>query len=222
MTKYTETIYPEDTKNQYPQRLSKYICDRFFSNSPNEIPKILDIGCCTGKALKCFAENQKLDLYGIDLRDESIEGINFKECNLEKERIPFPDNYFDLNRKNILISNVTGKEVANSSLLKDLLIKQIESRVRWRESVILMINKGISKAVRYSGLGKVDVLFGFFFAIYLPYSPGTTSFIMPYGEGPFSGAIVFVKPPSLYAGRPLLIFSSAFLFPFNINAGTPK
>jgi SAM-dependent methyltransferase len=95
MTKYTETIYPEDTKNQYPQRLSKYICDRFFSNSPNEIPKILDIGCCTGKALKCFAENQKLDLYGIDLRDESIEGINFKECNLEKERIPFPDNYFD-------------------------------------------------------------------------------------------------------------------------------
>ena len=29
--------------------------------------------------------------------------------------------------------------------------------------IILMINKGISKAVRYSGLGKVDALFGFFF-----------------------------------------------------------
>ena len=29
--------------------------------------------------------------------------------------------------------------------------------------VILMINKGISKAVKYSGLGKLDALFGFFF-----------------------------------------------------------
>ena len=29
--------------------------------------------------------------------------------------------------------------------------------------IILMINKGISKAVKYSGLGKVDTIFGFFF-----------------------------------------------------------
>jgi len=29
--------------------------------------------------------------------------------------------------------------------------------------LILMINKGISKAVKYSGLGKVDAIFGFFF-----------------------------------------------------------
>ena len=29
--------------------------------------------------------------------------------------------------------------------------------------VILMINKGISKAVKYSGLGRVDTIFGFFF-----------------------------------------------------------
>ena len=29
--------------------------------------------------------------------------------------------------------------------------------------IILMINKGISKAVKYSGLGKLDTVFGFFF-----------------------------------------------------------
>ena len=29
--------------------------------------------------------------------------------------------------------------------------------------LILMINKGISKAVKYSGLGKLDTIFGFFF-----------------------------------------------------------
>ena len=38
--------------------------------------------------------------------------------------------------------------------LKDLLIKQIESRVRWRESVLLMINKGVNQFIEI-GPGKV-------------------------------------------------------------------
>ena len=56
--------------------------------------------------------------------------------------------------KNILISNVTGKEIVNSSELKDLLVQQIESRVRWRESVLLMINKGVNQFIEI-GPGKV-------------------------------------------------------------------
>ena len=55
---------------------------------------------------------------------------------------------------NILISNVTGKEITNSNELKNLLVKQIESRVRWRESVLLMINKGINQFIEI-GPGKV-------------------------------------------------------------------
>tara|TARA_B110001450_G_C17524847_1_gene442117 strand:- start:29 stop:916 length:888 start_codon:yes stop_codon:yes gene_type:complete len=56
--------------------------------------------------------------------------------------------------KNILVSNVTGKEIADVLELKDLLIKQIESRVRWRESVLLMIDKGVSQFIEI-GPGKV-------------------------------------------------------------------
>jgi len=55
---------------------------------------------------------------------------------------------------NTLISNVTNQEVKNSSLLKELLIKQIESRVRWRENVNLMIKKGTKKFIEI-GPGKV-------------------------------------------------------------------
>ena len=55
---------------------------------------------------------------------------------------------------NTLISNVTGKEILTTTELKDLLIKQIESRVRWRESVLLMINKGINQFIEI-GPGKV-------------------------------------------------------------------
>jgi [acyl-carrier-protein] S-malonyltransferase len=56
--------------------------------------------------------------------------------------------------ENKLISNVTAKEIANTDDLKDLLIKQIENRVRWRECVINMINKDINHFIEI-GPGKV-------------------------------------------------------------------
>jgi [acyl-carrier-protein] S-malonyltransferase len=68
--------------------------------------------------------------------NEEIEKLNFKEP------------------QNILISNVTGKEISNSNELKYLLVKQIESRVRWRESVLLMVSKGINQFIEI-GPGKV-------------------------------------------------------------------
>jgi [acyl-carrier-protein] S-malonyltransferase len=68
--------------------------------------------------------------------NEEIEKLNFKEPS------------------NILISNVTGKEISNTNELKDLLVKQIESRVRWRESVTRMIEKGVNQFIEI-GPGKV-------------------------------------------------------------------
>ena len=56
--------------------------------------------------------------------------------------------------KNIIISNVTGSEIQNVELIKNLLIKQIESPVRWRESVIYMIKKGVTNFIEI-GPGKV-------------------------------------------------------------------
>jgi [acyl-carrier-protein] S-malonyltransferase len=53
-----------------------------------------------------------------------------------------------------LISNITADEIFNVDELKNLLIKQIENRVRWRESVINMINKGVNQFIEI-GPGKV-------------------------------------------------------------------
>ena len=52
-----------------------------------------------------------------------------------------------------LISNVTAKEIVDINKLKELLIKQIENRVRWRESVINMINSGVNQFIEI-GPGK--------------------------------------------------------------------
>ena len=56
--------------------------------------------------------------------------------------------------KNILISNVTAKEINSKDDLKRLLINQIENRVRWRESVLNMITKGVNQFIEI-GPGKV-------------------------------------------------------------------
>ena len=66
----------------------------------------------------------------------------------EIEKVNFQDS------KNILISNVTADEISNKEELKNLLIDQIENRVRWRESVINMINKGVNQFIEI-GPGKV-------------------------------------------------------------------
>ena len=55
---------------------------------------------------------------------------------------------------NVLISNITADEIFNEDELKDLLVKQIENRVRWRESVINMINKRVNQFIEI-GPGKV-------------------------------------------------------------------
>jgi len=53
-----------------------------------------------------------------------------------------------------LISNVTAEEISNKDNLKKLLIEQIENRVRWRESIINMVNKGVDHFIEI-GPGKV-------------------------------------------------------------------
>ena len=55
---------------------------------------------------------------------------------------------------NKLISNVTADEISDTTELKDLLIKQIENRVRWRESVMNMINRNVNHFIEI-GPGKV-------------------------------------------------------------------
>ena len=56
--------------------------------------------------------------------------------------------------KNVIISNVTGSETQEIDKIKDLLIKQIESPVRWRESIIYMIKNGVTNFIEI-GPGKV-------------------------------------------------------------------
>jgi [acyl-carrier-protein] S-malonyltransferase len=99
----------------------------------------------------------------IDLKAANIKNVKLPvsapfHCKLmNKATIKMNEEISKLNfeePKNTLISNVSGKEIANSIELKDLLVKQIENRVRWRESILLMINKNVGQFIEI-GPGKV-------------------------------------------------------------------
>ena len=99
----------------------------------------------------------------VDLKTMNIKNIKLPvsapfHCKLmHKATLVMSEEITKLNFKepsNILISNVTGKEISDSNELKKLLVRQIESRVRWRESVALMIEKGVTQFIEI-GPGKV-------------------------------------------------------------------
>ena len=108
-------------------------------------------------------KTEDLDYLIEILRENSIKNIKLpvsapfhcslmsKATNIMKEelnKISFSDGC------NKLISNVTAEAISGAEDLKSLLIKQIENRVRWRESVINMINNDVDHFIEI-GPGKV-------------------------------------------------------------------
>ena len=105
---------------------------------------------------------QDLEKLSFFLKQDKIKNIKLPvsapfHCSLMKRATDIMSKELDkLNfkkGKNTLISNITADEIFNAEELKDLLIKQIENRVRWRESVINMINKKVNKFIEI-GPGK--------------------------------------------------------------------
>ena len=139
----------ETIENFISENKSKYECYIANDNSVGQIVLSGNI--------------EDLEKMMIDLKSANIKNIKLPvsapfHCKLmNKATLIMKEEIRKLNfkePKNILISNVTGKKISNSNELKDLLVKQIESRVRWRESVLLMINKGINQFIEI-GPGKV-------------------------------------------------------------------
>ena len=106
-------------------------------NDLNELTKIFKLKSIKSILLPVSAPfHCELMSKATNIMKNEIEKLNFK------------------NGENTLISNVTADEISNKDELKILLINQIKSRVRWRESVLNMINKDVNHFIEM-GPGKV-------------------------------------------------------------------
>ena len=136
-------------KNLLIENENKYKC--YIAND-NSVGQIVVSG-----------EIENLNLMSLDLKKNSIKNIKlpvsapfhcplmFKATEVMKEEINKTEFYTS---NPSIISNVTGEEVNDVDKIKELLIKQIESPVRWRESVLYMKAKGVKKIIEI-GPGKV-------------------------------------------------------------------
>ena len=106
---------------------------------------------------------QDLDKLSVLLKEKKIKNIRLPvsapfHCRLmSKATEIMQEQLSKLKFKkgtNPLISNITADEIFNAEELKDLLVKQIENRIRWRESVVNMVNKGVNQFIEI-GPGKV-------------------------------------------------------------------
>ena len=79
---YLETIYDEKKKpfTDYPKKLTIYLINRFNFQKKQ---KILELGCGRGEFLNEFVKN-------------FFSNLNFKKVDMENEKLPYEDNFFDI------------------------------------------------------------------------------------------------------------------------------
>ena len=108
-------------------------------------------------------DRSSIDSFQILLKEKKIKSIPLKvsapfHCSLMKpaaEKMEAKINNIKFNDPSFkIINNVTAQPQTNSDIIKKLLIEQIFSTVKWRESIINMSEKGVTNFVEI-GPGKV-------------------------------------------------------------------
>ena len=108
-------------------------------------------------------KNKDIESLILDLKKDSIKNIKLPvsapfHCELMRKATEAMKKEIEITEfkkpNNSIVSNVTSIETRDPLQIKELLIKQIESPVRWRESIIYMVNKGVRKFIEI-GPGKV-------------------------------------------------------------------
>ena len=84
----------EKPLTSYPNKFGIYNLKRFSLDGK----KLLEIGCGRGEFSNSF-HKLGVKLYAIDINDNSKinldDGINFEKCDIENNKLPFDNNFFD-------------------------------------------------------------------------------------------------------------------------------
>ena len=139
----------DEVKNELTQVSQTEVCEIANDNSNGQV-------VVSGKkdSINILSENlKKKKKKGILLPVSAPFHSSLMKPSAEYMKDKIKDANF-LEPKPYIISNVTANEESDINKIKPLLIDQITSRVRWRESVNYMINKGVSNFLEI-GPGKV-------------------------------------------------------------------
>ena len=133
-----------------------------FENNLNNFKCFLANDNCNGQVVisgkmnhlnKFVDELKRLNIKNIKLPVSAPFHCNLMEPATKVMKLEIMNTVFSQS-KNMIVSNVTAKPSKDSSVIKNLLIEQIEKPVRWRESILNIINSGNKKFIEI-GPGKV-------------------------------------------------------------------
>jgi SAM-dependent methyltransferase len=94
MTKDNLNVYE---KFDWKSFTSADIADKIqiiFELIPDDVERILDVGCGNGAITNILAENY--DVTGVDRSKEALKFVKTKKIQASADKIPLPDNQFDL------------------------------------------------------------------------------------------------------------------------------
>lgn len=94
---YVAVVYNEHDRplTTYPQQLAQHLFERFGLKAND---KLLDIGCGRGEFLRGFVDCGA-NGYGVDrsrVAEKYCSDAELRTADLENERIPYDDNFFDV------------------------------------------------------------------------------------------------------------------------------
>ena len=175
MGKYLETVYftEEYGENDYPQKLCNYIYSRIYrkyvTKNRSQKLRLLDIGSGKGNHLVGFSRCG-IEAYGLDTRDECIDILktfDIRKCNIEKDRFPFEDNFFDFAFSKSVLEHVMNTDnflretlrVLKPGGIAILLTPDWRSEVKffWDEytHVKPFTRRGLQSALKINGFSEV-------------------------------------------------------------------
>lgn len=127
MKNYLKTYYSDSMrpKSDYPDKLSRYLTDKYMDDSHDSM---VDIACGRGDYLKSFS-NLKKKIVGVDIDSDAVEMCKPNEViihDISKGKLPFPDENFDIVFNKSIIEHLHNPEMlleeASRLLRKDGLI----------------------------------------------------------------------------------------------------
>ena len=97
MSDYLDVIYNKTERpyTEYPKKLISYLFDNLKMQKGM---KLLEPGCGRGEHLRVYRD-LGMEVYGMDVSPEAPElanDLDIRVCNLNLEKLPYLDNYFDV------------------------------------------------------------------------------------------------------------------------------
>jgi methionine biosynthesis protein MetW len=144
---YNYKLYSEAFDSNYftlsAERLKKVI-----SLIDEKEGKMLDVGCGDGTITRKIADAKKFQAFGIELVEKNVKKakekkVNAKKCDLLKEKIPFPENYFDFVYSGEFLEHIIAPEEALQQIYRVLkpgkeVIITVPNTAAWYNRILLL------------------------------------------------------------------------------------